>query len=63
MPCPFVPGPDDASGRMLAALDGTERGFAVLRRALDLALVFGVELDLVTVEGVPRPFTCDAAML
>jgi hypothetical protein len=48
---------------MLAALDGTERGFAVLRRALDLALVFGVELDLVTVEGVPRPFTCDAAML
>ena len=50
LPCLFVPGADDASGRMLAALDGTERGFAVLRPALDLALVLGVGLDLVTVE-------------
>lgn len=53
VPCLFVPGPDDATGRMLAALDGTDRGFVVLRRALDFAAVLGLELDLVTVELAP----------
>jgi nucleotide-binding universal stress UspA family protein len=53
VPCLFVPGPDEATGPMLAALDGTDRGFAVLRRALDLAQVLGLELDLVTVERGP----------
>jgi nucleotide-binding universal stress UspA family protein len=50
VPCLFVPGPDDATGRMLAALDGTDRGLAVLRRAVGFAAALDAELDFVTVE-------------
>jgi nucleotide-binding universal stress UspA family protein len=63
VPCLFVPGPDDATGRMLAALDGTDRGLAVLRGALGFAEALDAKLDLVTVEravpGEPKRLAND----
>jgi len=50
VPCLFVPGPDGVPSRLLAALDGTERGFTVFQRAAWLAEALGAGLDLVTVE-------------
>jgi nucleotide-binding universal stress UspA family protein len=50
VPCLFVPGPDDATGPMLAAVDGTERGFAVVRGAAGFAKAVDARLDFVTVE-------------
>jgi nucleotide-binding universal stress UspA family protein len=50
VPCLFVPPADAMPGRMLAALDGTERGLIVMKVASDFARAAGCRLRAVTVE-------------
>jgi nucleotide-binding universal stress UspA family protein len=50
IPCLFVSGQGALPRRILAAVDGTERGDAVLVAATDLARHTGAELQVVTVE-------------
>jgi nucleotide-binding universal stress UspA family protein len=50
VPCLFAPEPDPPPDRLLAALDGTDRGLTVLHAAAGLAAALGAALDLVTVE-------------
>jgi nucleotide-binding universal stress UspA family protein len=50
MPCLFVPQADLALGRMLAALDGTERGLIVMKAASEFARAARCRLRAVTVE-------------
>ncbi len=50
VPCLFVSEAEAAPDRLLAALDGTDRGLTVFRAAGGLAGALGAALDLVTVE-------------
>jgi nucleotide-binding universal stress UspA family protein len=50
VPCLFVPSADYEVRRMLVALDGTERGMAVLRQACEFAKNIGATLRVITVE-------------
>jgi nucleotide-binding universal stress UspA family protein len=67
-PCLFVPDRQDFE-RVLVALDGTERGFAVLQPAVDFTRAIGGKLRAVIVEpagegeGVHRPVTGRVARL
>jgi nucleotide-binding universal stress UspA family protein len=54
IPCLMVPADLAAMRRVLVALDGTDRGLAVLRLGTELALEAGFELSAVTVEPL-RP--------
>jgi nucleotide-binding universal stress UspA family protein len=53
LPCLFVPHRDGDIRRLLVALDGTERGMAVLRQACDFARSIGATLRILTVERAP----------
>ncbi len=53
LPCLFVPSADHDIRRLLVALDGTERGMAVLHQACDFAKSIGATLRVITVEGAP----------
>ncbi len=50
MPCLLVPGGDQSFGRVLASLDGSERGMHVLHSAIGFARATGARLGLVSVE-------------
>ncbi|MEO8636142.1 MAG: universal stress protein [Gemmatimonadales bacterium] len=50
VPCLFVPAEQGTFTRVIAALDGTERGFAVLLAAAEFAREIGGHLRAVTVE-------------
>jgi nucleotide-binding universal stress UspA family protein len=52
LPCLFVTGPGRLPTRVLAAVDGTERGETVLGTAADLAEQTGASLRVVTVERI-----------
>jgi nucleotide-binding universal stress UspA family protein len=54
VPCLFVPSGSRPMRRILAALDGTDRGHAVMTTAHRLAAASGAELRTVTVEP-PKP--------
>lgn len=60
LPCLFVSGPGIVPQRILAAVDGTERGHIVLAAATDLAQQTGAELRVVTVE---RAYADEPALL
>jgi len=69
-PCLFVSAGDLDFGRVLVALDGTERGLSVLIAAMDFARLTGAKLRAVSVEpayenedGVPRLLTGRSARL
>jgi nucleotide-binding universal stress UspA family protein len=62
LPCLFVPPGAPALTRILAALDGTDRGLAVLTTAHRLAATAGAELLTVTVEP-PKPGESAAAAI
>jgi nucleotide-binding universal stress UspA family protein len=62
LPCLFVPGGARRPGRILAALDGTDRGLAVLVNARRLADATGAELRTVTVEPAKSGETSTAAV-
>jgi nucleotide-binding universal stress UspA family protein len=70
VPCLFVTAGDQEFGRVLVALDGTERGLSVLLAAMDFARVTGAKLRAVSVEpayenedGAPRLLTGRSARL
>jgi nucleotide-binding universal stress UspA family protein len=50
LPCLFVPGEGALPRKILAAVDGTDRGKAVLLTAVDFARQTGADLQVVTVE-------------
>ena len=50
LPCLFVPPGADPIHRVLVALDGSERGLAVLRSACGFARAVGADVSMVTVE-------------
>ena len=54
LPCLFVPPGSAAIRRILVALDGTDRGLAVLRTACDFARSIGASVSIVTVEHPPK---------
>jgi len=61
VPCLFVPPGSPPIHRILAALDSTDRGLAVLTAAQQLAVAVGAELRTVTVEPPKAGETAEAA--
>jgi nucleotide-binding universal stress UspA family protein len=62
VPCLLIPEGQGHFHHVIAALDGTERGFAVLDTAIALSQVLGAALEIITVEssesaGSPVPET------
>jgi nucleotide-binding universal stress UspA family protein len=53
LPCLFVPGETRSIRRVLAAVDGTDRGMRVLTAACGFAAKIGADLRIVTVERAP----------
>lgn len=61
LPCLFVPGAGILPRRVLAAVDGSDRGMAVLSLARDLVRQLGAELRIVTVEPMRPGETAELA--
>ncbi|HYC31351.1 MAG TPA: universal stress protein [Gemmatimonadales bacterium] len=63
LPCLFVPPGTGPIRRLLVALDGSERGLAVLRTACGVARAIGASVGVVTVEqepaGEPAHLACE----
>jgi nucleotide-binding universal stress UspA family protein len=61
VPCLFVPAAGGLPRRILAAVDGSDRGMAVLTAAEQFATQVGAELHVTTVDPVGQAVLADAA--